>query len=156
MTDQQNFDEAPNDCQILTERVINFTPEKLFNAFADPEKLAKWWGPNGFTNTFEIFDFKPAGKWKFVMHSADGVDYDNDSEFITIEKPNKIILQHVCAPRFILDISLNDYEGKTKVIWLMTFESAEIRDEVAKYAVDGNEQNLDRLEEVLAKTTENR
>ena len=67
-----------------TSRTINASPELLFEAIAHAERLAKWWGPHGFTNTFNRFEFKPGGKWSFVMHGPDGTDYPNESEFLEI------------------------------------------------------------------------
>lgn len=32
--------------------------EQVFAAFSDPERLARWWGPAGFTNTFSRLELK--------------------------------------------------------------------------------------------------
>ena len=47
------------------------------DAFSDPVRLARWWGPAGFTNTFTICEFKPGGQWSFTMHGPDGTNYPN-------------------------------------------------------------------------------
>ncbi|MCC6698771.1 MAG: SRPBCC domain-containing protein, partial [Candidatus Hydrogenedentes bacterium] len=56
-----------SDCEIISTRLIDAPREKVFRAWTDPEHLARWWGPNGFTNTFHAFDMKPGGAWRFVM-----------------------------------------------------------------------------------------
>lgn len=56
------------DAAVSTERVLPASPRRVFSAFEQPERLAQWWGPSGFTNTFERFEFKPGGRWVFVMH----------------------------------------------------------------------------------------
>lgn len=38
---------------LSTERVMAASPQAVFAAFARPDLLAQWWGPNGFTSTFE-------------------------------------------------------------------------------------------------------
>jgi len=43
-----------------TSRDIPASPEQVFAAIADPERLARWWGPAGFSNTFGVCEFKPA------------------------------------------------------------------------------------------------
>ena len=63
--------------EIVSGRVIDAPRRKVFKAFADPTHLARWWGPKGFRNTFEEFDFRPGGTWRFTMHGPDGVDYQN-------------------------------------------------------------------------------
>jgi uncharacterized protein YndB with AHSA1/START domain len=50
----------------LTHRLLSFRPEAVYEGFARPELLARWSGPDGFTNSFEIFEFEPGGRWKFA------------------------------------------------------------------------------------------
>ena len=46
-----------------TSRDIPASKTEIFAAFINSERLAKWWGPAGFTNTFKKFEFIPGGKW---------------------------------------------------------------------------------------------
>jgi hypothetical protein len=48
---------------VSTERVLSVNPRDVFAAFEQPDRLAQWWGPNGFRNTFEQFEFTPGGRW---------------------------------------------------------------------------------------------
>ena len=48
-------------------------------------------------------------------------------------------------------VSLAEQAGKTKLTFRMRFESATECDKVKAFAVEGNEQNFDRLEAQLAK-----
>jgi len=61
---------------VSTERVLSATPREVFAAFSQPDRLARWWGPRDFTNTFEQFEFKPGGRWVFVMHGPNGANYE--------------------------------------------------------------------------------
>lgn len=36
-------------------REIPASPSSVFSAFQDPSRLARWWGPDGFTNTFQTW-----------------------------------------------------------------------------------------------------
>lgn len=51
------------DAVLSTQRVLPATPRQVFEAFKNPTLLAEWWGPSGFTNTFERFEFTPGGRW---------------------------------------------------------------------------------------------
>lgn len=53
--------------EIVATRILDAPREVVFRAFTDPDRLAHWWGPKGFTNTFHQFDPRPGGKWRFVM-----------------------------------------------------------------------------------------
>jgi|APTNR8051073442_1049403.scaffolds.fasta_scaffold00005_389 uncharacterized protein YndB with AHSA1/START domain len=132
-------------------RAFNAPREVVFNAWADPEQLMQWWGPNGFTNTFHEFDFKPGGTWKFTMHSPEGQDFLNTCIFEKIEKPERIVFQHLLPMhKFQLTASFEVLGGKTKLTFHQVFETVEECERIKKYVVEANEQNLDRLEKVLS------
>jgi len=136
----------PDECEFMSSRDFEFSRQQVFAAFSNPERLARWWGPAGFTNTFEEFQFEPGGQWKFIMHGPDGKNYDNDSVFEMIEAPERIVLDHVCVPRFKMTITFKELPvGRTRVVWLMRFESAQVRDSLAQVCIPANEQNFDRL-----------
>lgn len=135
--------------ELVTSRVIRASPERLFQALADPGQLARWWGPKGFTNTFQEFDFRPGGRWRFVMHGPDGKDYANESVLVEIAAPERVVLRHVSAPRFDLTLTFAREGDRTAVGWRQAFETAEECRRIAKYAVQANEQNLDRLTAVV-------
>jgi len=128
-----------------TSREIPATPEQVFAAISDPQRLARWWGPAGFTNTFSVCEFKNGGRWSFVMHAPDGHNYPNESVFADIEPPHKVVIQHVVEPIFRLTIALAASATGTRVSWSQAFESAEVASHVEHIVVPANEQNLDRL-----------
>jgi uncharacterized protein YndB with AHSA1/START domain len=138
------------DCEIVTTRTIPWRRERVFDAFGDPEQLTKWWGPKGFTSTFHEFDFEPGGAWRFILHGPDGVNYQNDAVFMEIVKPERIVLHHETEPEFFIGFFLEDEGDGTAITWRMRFKSAGVRDRIGNVAAEANEQNLDRLEHVLA------
>lgn len=133
-----------------TSREISASPDRVFAAISAPERLARWWGPAGFTNTFDVCEFRNGGRWSFVMHGPDGHHYANESVFVEIGIPHKVIVHHVSEPRFHLTIGLSPSPAGTVVTWIQAFENPEVAGRVAHVVVPANEQNLDRLtEEVL-------
>jgi uncharacterized protein YndB with AHSA1/START domain len=133
-----------------TQREFAASPEEVFAAFEQGTLLARWWGPDGFTNTFEIFEFRPGGTWKCVMHGPDGTDYANESKFLEISRPDKIVIRHLSEPRFTLTAKIVKSESGSMVEWLQEFDSEEVAQAVAHIVKPANEQNLDRLAAVLA------
>lgn len=59
------------------QRLIAASPSEIFAAMSDASRIAKWWGPEGFTNTIHEFEFRPGGKWLLTMHGPDGTNYPN-------------------------------------------------------------------------------
>ncbi|MCA9732800.1 MAG: SRPBCC domain-containing protein [Deferribacteres bacterium] len=130
-------------------RKIHASVKKIFNAFEDPALLAKWWGPEGFTNTFHIFEFKKEGIWSFIMHGPDGVNYKNESLFQEISKPNRIVIRHTCEPFFTLTVTIEDVEGGAVINWHQDFDSEKVARSIAHIVKPANEQNLDRLQALV-------
>ena len=130
---------------IQTQRTVPYTPDEVYAAFADPSRLAKWWGPKDFINTFETFEFKVGGSWRFVMHGPDGSNYSNASVFRELEAGKKIVIQHVSPPHFTLSVSLLPDKTGTQVLWVQEFEDPKVAASIRHIAEPGNEQNLDRL-----------
>ena len=131
-------------------RDIPATPAQVFAAISTPERLARWWGPNGFTNSFSAFDFKTGGKWSLVMHGPDGANYPNDNVFGEIIPNQKLVVEHPMQPVFRLTIELAPSSTGTLVKWAQTFESDEVARQVAHIVVPANDENLHRLQaEVL-------
>ena len=130
---------------LSTSREIAATAEQIFAAFSDPERLARWWGPAGFTNTFEVCEFQEGGRWIFTMHGPDGHNYANESVFAEIEAPRKIVIRHVCEPKYVMTVGLTPSANGTVVSWVQTFETPEIARAIERIAGPANEQNLDRL-----------
>lgn len=131
-------------------REVPAPPEAVFDAIRDPARLARWWGPDGFRNTFHTFEFRPGGAWLFTMHGPDGTDYPNQSEFLEVVPPSLVRLRHVNLPHFDLSICLEPSPGGTRVSWVGVFENADFAEQARAFLEAANEQNLDRLEGEVA------
>ena len=124
--------------------------ELLYKAWAQPEHLKNWWGPNGFTNTFYEFHFQPGGKWRFTMHGPDGKNYENESAFETIRENELIVFNHISEPKFKAEICFADNRNNTSsLVWKMTFPKAEVYQSLKDFVAEKNEENLNRLETEL-------
>ena len=143
---------------IVGTRVFEAPRELVFSAFSDPQHLAQWWGPDGFTTTTSAFEFKPGGVWRFVMHGPDGRDYQNRVIYEEIVPPEKLVYRHtgeedVEPVQFRQTLTFEDIgNGQTRMIWHGTFPSAEERARVIKeYGADkGLDQTMARLAEFVA------
>src|SRR3954469_18324029 len=136
--------------EIVSTRVLPFPRAQVFRAIAEPQRIARWWGPEGFRNTIDSFDFRPGGEWKFTMHGPDGTDYPNHSRFEAIAEPGAVVMRHLNAPHFRMFMSLTEEEQCTRLQWRMLFDEARVRDQLAPICVPANEQNFDRLQAELA------
>ena len=142
------------DCEIVTARIVNAPRDLVFTAWTDPDHLKNWWGPAGFTNTFNEFDLRPGGKWSFVMHGPEKGNYRNECEFIKIEKPTLIAWKRFSKPLFQVVTTFEEVSSnQTKVVFKQIFDSATECNKVKAFVGDKNEENFDRLENELRKMT---
>jgi uncharacterized protein YndB with AHSA1/START domain len=152
---KSNLDLERDPRSIIGSRVFNAPRDLVFAAFTDPQHLAQWWGPDGFTLTTHAFDFRVGGVWRFVMHGPDGRDYQNRVTYDEIVPPERIVYHHgggddVEPVRFTTTVTFEDIgKGQTRIIWHGTFPSAAERARVIKeYGADkGLVQTLARLAE---------
>jgi uncharacterized protein YndB with AHSA1/START domain len=142
------------DCEIVSSRIFDFPQTLVFKAWTDPNHLKKWWGPNGFTNTFEEFDLRVGGQWRFTMHGPDKGNYQNHCEFTKIDAPNLISWKRHSKPLFQIVATFEAIDDQTQVVFRMVFDTPEESNKLRPYVVDKNEENFDRLETELSKMNE--
>ena len=135
---------------IFNERVLAASPQAIFAAFAQPDCLARWWGPKDFTNTFARFEFTPGGRWVFEMHGPNGANYPNENVFREIQPPTRLVVEHVGTPWYRLTVTLTARGDQTHLAWRQEFASPEFAAKMRPLCQTANEQNLDRLEALLA------
>jgi len=126
-------------------RQIQASAAEVFAAMSDPDRVARWWGPEGFTNTIHEFQFHPGGIWLLTMHGPDGTDYPNESRFGHIVQDRLVEVEHLSGHHFVLTIQLRDQGASTQVAWRQTFDTAEHYGRIAEFVAVANEQNLQRL-----------
>ena len=79
------------------------------------------------------------------MHGPDGANFPNESVFVEVVPPERVVFRHESRPRFEMTITFEEHDAKTRVGWRQVFDTAAERDRIATFAVQANEQNLDRL-----------
>jgi uncharacterized protein YndB with AHSA1/START domain len=121
-----------------TSREIGAPVAEVFAAFSDPVRLARWWGPVGFTNTFMACEFRAGGQWSYVMHDSKGKDYPNESVFAEVEAPVRIVIRHISQPRYVLTIRLAASGARTTVSWSQAFENERTGSRLARIIVPAN------------------
>ena len=139
--------------EVITTRVFAVPRERVFAAWTDPAQLMRWWGPNGFTNTFHTFDLKPEGVWDFTMHGL-GKDFPNTCVFKRIEPPSYLEFDHLKEMHFYnAMITFTNVPEGTQVDWIMRFNDAKELAPIRTFIERANEENMDRLQHLLNTTT---
>jgi uncharacterized protein YndB with AHSA1/START domain/predicted enzyme related to lactoylglutathione lyase len=80
-----------NDDAIVITREFDAPRERVFAAFTEPERLKRWWGPNGFTTPVARIDPRPGGIFHACMRSPDGQDFWSRGVYRDIVAPERIV-----------------------------------------------------------------
>lgn len=128
--------------------------EVVWRAFTEPEHLVRWWGPEGFTNTFHEIDVRPGGVWRFIMHGPGGTDYDNFVRFLEVVRPERLVFEQGSSSDRILhnsSITLEEASGGTLVTLRVVFPTKATRDAAVKdvNAIEAGHETLKRLSEYI-------
>ncbi|GEM_PF-90837 len=134
--------------EIALTRSFRAPPERVFDAWTDPAKLARWFGPDGFSTTTHEFDLRPGGTWRHTMRGPDGRDYPNKIVFVELARPDRLVYDHVSGPPFRTTVVFEKEDGGgTRMSFRMVFPDAEsYRVATQQYgAQEGAKQTVARL-----------
>lgn len=79
----------PNTVQF--HRVLRATPERVYRAFLDPDAMAKWLPPNGFTGKVHQMDPRVGGKYKMSFTNfTSGKSHSFGGEYLELVPQERI------------------------------------------------------------------
>ena len=76
------------DAAKLTLTVVGDYPvpqERLWDAFADPRQLERFWGPPDMPATFTLHDLKVGGRAEYVLTAANGETWSGSWKFTAVD-----------------------------------------------------------------------
>jgi uncharacterized protein YndB with AHSA1/START domain len=142
----------PIDREIVLARVIDAPRSLAYAAWADPDQIQKWFGPEGMTIETREIDVRPGGTWRFDMVAPDGFRYSNRMVFLRMEAPSLIEVEHGSDQdddpgRFRMLVTFDEQGNGKTVITLrqMHPSKAEREAKIGFGAVEYGAQTLDKL-----------
>jgi uncharacterized protein YndB with AHSA1/START domain len=69
------------------DRILPAPRTAVYRALTDPEELATWWGPHGFTAPSVEFEPRVGGGYRIAMQPPDGELFHLSGEFTEVEPP---------------------------------------------------------------------
>jgi uncharacterized protein YndB with AHSA1/START domain len=137
------------------ERSLPAPRAAVYRALTDPEELAKWWGPRGFTAPSVQFDPHVGGGYRIAMQPRDGALFHLSGEFREVQRPARLAYTFRWDPphpddrETVVTLSLEQRGEETDVRLTQGEFATEER-----YALHeaGWTQSLERLEQVLGES----
>jgi uncharacterized protein YndB with AHSA1/START domain len=135
------------------ERTLPVSREGVFRALTDPEELAEWWGPKGFTSPSVDFHPQVGGSYRIAMQPPDGDLFHLLGEFREVEPPARLAYTFRWDPpnpddqETLATLALEDQGDGTQVLFTQGEFATEERLALHR---DGWTESFERLQQLLS------
>ena len=135
------------------ERVLPAPRERVFRMHADPDFLARWWGPKGFTAPNIEVDLSVGGSYRIAMQPPEGDRFFLTGEFREVDPGSRLVYTFRWEPpdpddrETIVVVSLRDHGDSTA----LTIDQQPFATDARRALHEqGWNESLDRLEELIS------
>jgi uncharacterized protein YndB with AHSA1/START domain len=135
--------------------------ERVWQLWADPRQLERWWGPPGHPATFEEHDLTPGGRVTFFMTGPDGEVVSRGWWRVTsVDPPRSVEVVDGWAdedgtplpemPTTTIRTQLTTHDGRTRMEIRSVFSSREHMEQLVRMgAVDAFQQAVGQIDALL-------
>jgi len=144
---------ASDDLTLHLERVLPVPGPLVFRAHAEPDLLAKWWGPAGFSAPSIELDLRVGGGYRIAMQPPDGLLFYLSGEFREVDPPTRLAYTFRWEDpdpddrETVVTFSLGDLGESTELSVHQRGFATEAR---RALHVQGWTESLDRLQELVS------
>ncbi|GAB2720571.1 SRPBCC family protein [Streptomyces bullii] len=135
--------------------------ERVWQLWADPRQLERWWGPPTYPATVEEHDLTPGGEVTYFMTSPEGEKYRGWWRVTAVEPPTSLEFVDGFAdqegkpseamPTTTARVRLTAHDGGTRMELRSVFESREDMERLADMGmVEGLQQAVGQIDALLA------
>jgi uncharacterized protein YndB with AHSA1/START domain len=89
---------ATNGLMLELTRTLPAPRPEVWSAMTDPERLAAWWGPKGFTAPSVDFEPRVGGRYRIAMQPPEGDLFYLHGEFHEVDPPARVSYTFVWEP----------------------------------------------------------
>lgn len=153
------------DTQSLTLTVtaeFDASAERVWQLWADPRQLERWWGPPTYPATVDSHDLRPGGRVEYHMTGPSGDQPRGYWDVGEVEPPHRLSFRDGFAnddgtpneamPRTSAVVTIRDAgDGRARMTIQSTFPSAEAMEQlVAMGMEEGLRQAVEQIDAILA------
>jgi uncharacterized protein YndB with AHSA1/START domain len=149
--------------QLVIERTIEASPERVFDAFTDPDQLKAWWWPSGFSCPSAEVDLRVGGRYRLAMEwpgsipAEQQLSHHMDGEYYEIERPHRLVMSGRAVNdergelfATLIEVSLEARDGGTALTIRQSYFEPMPPAEALSGAEQGWSEQLDKLVRLLA------
>jgi uncharacterized protein YndB with AHSA1/START domain len=82
------------------DRQVDVSPELVWKAWTTPELVTKWFAPKPFETPVCEIDLRPGGKFRTVMRSPEGDEFDGTGCYLEVIPNERLIWTSALGPGF--------------------------------------------------------
>jgi len=135
---------------------------RVWQLWADPRKLERWWGPPGYPATFVEHNLRPGGKVSYFMTSPEGGRVHGWWNIVAVEEPHRLDLEDGFAdsegepdntlPTMLFTVTLDALpSGATRMLVETRFPSREAMDQILAMGMEeGITAAMGQIDAILA------
>jgi uncharacterized protein YndB with AHSA1/START domain len=141
--------------EVTVNRLLDAPRELVFEAWTDAKRLARWWGPEPFSNPVCEVDARPGRRMRIVMRGPDGTDYPMSATFHEVVTPERLVFLAIAEDdrgnallEALTAVTFEEIDGKTLVtVRASGTPRTPIGAEYLKGMEEGRTQSLNSLAE---------
>ncbi|MDV6288198.1 SRPBCC domain-containing protein [Streptomyces sp. UP1A-1] len=134
--------------------------ERVWQLWADPRQLERWWGPPSYPATVEQHDLTPGGDVTYFMTGPEGDKYRGWWRVATVDAPTSLEFTDGFAdqdgvpnadmPTTATRVTLTERDGGTRMEMLSVFDSRDQMEQLMKMGMeDGLREAVGQMDGLL-------
>jgi uncharacterized protein YndB with AHSA1/START domain len=152
----------PQRLTLTVEAEFDASVERIWQLWADPRKLERWWGPPSYPATFTKHDLAPGGRVEYHMTGPAGDQSHGHWDVLEVEPRRRILLRDACAnadgtpnPENTIRVEIKEIApGRTRMSIETVFPSTAAMEQALAMGTDeGLSQAVSQIEAILAEET---
>jgi uncharacterized protein YndB with AHSA1/START domain len=136
--------------------------ERIWQLWADPRQLERWWGPPTYPATFTKHDLAPGSRVEYHMTGLEGDQHHGYWDVIDVEAPHRLVVSDGFAnadgtpntdlPPGTMYVRIEEIgQGRTRMSIESSFASTEAMEQVlAMGTLEGQTQAVGQIDAILA------
>jgi uncharacterized protein YndB with AHSA1/START domain len=135
--------------------------ERVWQLWADPRQLERWWGPPSYPATFEKHDLTPNGEATYFMTGPEGDRHRGWWRIASVDPPRSLELTDGFAkqdgspnadlPTSTMRMQLSEQDGVTRMTLRSSFDSREQMEQLMEMgAAEGMQEAVGQMDALLA------
>ena len=156
-----NFTVDRENQTLIIERVFNAPRQLVWQAWTEPDRVARWWAPSGLTTVIHEMDPRPGGLWHYSLQGPKGMVSNAKTYYREVVEPERLVYLDTFVdeegnlveglPELNITTEFTETNGKTRVISRTRFNSIQELEFILKMGVEkGVTEAWNQLEELLA------